>query len=113
MREALGLYLRREEEKTKAKTRIMVAVARDSVKDLRVDRHPQNGERVKPSAGWGTGRGLLPWNIPSKPGETRMCYYCGEEGHIKRDCKKLIFYEGITKEQEALEKCLRGENKED
>uniref|UniRef100_A0A8C3R9B7 CCHC-type domain-containing protein n=1 Tax=Cyanoderma ruficeps TaxID=181631 RepID=A0A8C3R9B7_9PASS len=62
LREALKVYLRREEEKTRTKSKIMVAIARER---------------------------MLPWNTAPRPGETRTCFYCGEEGHLRRDCKKL------------------------
>ncbi|RMB95424.1 hypothetical protein DUI87_28147 [Hirundo rustica rustica] len=105
LREALKVYLRREEEKTKTKAKIMVAVAREAIQD----QNPPNRRSTKS----GGGRALPPWKTPGRPGEDRKCFYCGEVGHIRRECQKLSFDEAITKEQDALEKLLKGENNED
>ncbi|RMC21189.1 hypothetical protein DUI87_02047 [Hirundo rustica rustica] len=105
LREALKVYLRREEEKTKTKAKIMVAVAREAIQD----QNPPNRRNTK----LGGGRALPPWKTPGRPGEDRKCFYCGEVGHIRRECQKLSFDEAITKEQDALEKLLKGENNED
>ncbi|TRZ05478.1 hypothetical protein HGM15179_021629 [Zosterops borbonicus] len=102
LREALRVYLRREEEKAKTKARVMVAVARESVSN----QSPPNGEDGKPVRGK---RNVLPpWVTPKKQGEDRKCFYCGEAGHLKRDCQKLSLDEAIKEEQDLLEKLLRG-----
>lgn len=118
LKEALKVYLRREEEKVKNKARIMVAVARESV----------GAEQGKPvlSPGWSQDKLMPPskqdWNRPEfekddnklrKLGGTvrdRRCFYCDEVGHFKRECKKLQRDEQIAREQETLEKILRGED---
>lgn len=46
-------------------------------------------------------------------GERLECVYCGEKGHVKRDCRRLTLDERVIEEQEALEEWLRGEAKED
>ncbi|TRZ09822.1 hypothetical protein HGM15179_017286 [Zosterops borbonicus] len=52
LREALKVYLRREEEKAKTKARVMVAVARESVSNQsppnREDKKPVRGKRNHP-----------------------------------------------------------------
>lgn len=110
LREALRVYLRREEEKNRTKARIMVAVARESVG---AGRNPQGEVNPKPTSEEEKGKNLLPWTTPQRPGESRRCFYCGETGHIKRFCKKIAFDESIVKEQEALERLLKGEGNED
>ncbi|RMC12108.1 hypothetical protein DUI87_11243 [Hirundo rustica rustica] len=83
LREALRVYLRREEEKTKVKARIMVAVARESIgvppgqslpgkRDSKLER-----ERKEI---------LPPWGTQRRRGEERNCFYCGEKGHLRRNC---------------------------
>lgn len=39
--------------------------------------------------------------------ETIICYYCGEEGHTKRNCKRKSLDEVIAREQDTLEKILK------
>lgn len=51
LREAQKVYLRREEEKQKAKVKIMVAVARESRLDSRMDSR-ENRERGSRSGEW-------------------------------------------------------------
>lgn len=57
---------------------------------------------------------MSPWvNKDRKPGvlaESRTCYYCGEVGHIRRDCNKLTFDQAIQREQVVLEKILTGDD---
>ncbi|RMC04130.1 hypothetical protein DUI87_19467 [Hirundo rustica rustica] len=108
LREALKVYLRREEEKAKAKARIMVAVAKESVRAAS-NQGSMSGREVKS----GRGKTLPPWKTTIRPGKDRKCFYCGEIGHIRRDCQKLSFDEAIKREQDELERRLKGENDED
>ncbi|XP_064263155.1 uncharacterized protein LOC135293077 [Passer domesticus] len=118
LKEALKVYLRREEEKARAKAKIMVAVARESIgadsnSPVRSPGIDQN--KPPPSVG-------RYWEKPGfrKDGERsrkiegvpsdRTCYYCGEVGHFRRYCKKLRLDEAIVQEQEALERVLRGDD---
>lgn len=81
LREALKVYLWREEEKAKTKSRIMVGVAEESI---RIDK-----EKSGPSSQEDSGA-VKPWRrYPEKlerPG-AECCFYCGETGHFKRNCK--------------------------
>lgn len=114
LREALKIYLRREEKKTKSKPRIMVVIAKESL-GVQTKHFPERSEnRPKPSIGTSRSKVLPPWvNEDRKPGvlaEIRTCYYCGEVGHIRKDCNKHTFDQVIEKEQDALEKILRGDD---
>ncbi|RMC03588.1 hypothetical protein DUI87_19763 [Hirundo rustica rustica] len=115
LKEALKVYLRREEEKARAKARIMVAVARESTGVAENQRNSslKSSERgPKPSFKEPKSPIVPPWvNLKrSNSGENRTCYYCGEIGHLKRDCKKLPLDEAIAREQDALERVLKGED---
>lgn len=118
LKEALKVYLRREEEKAKTKARIMVAVARESVgADNKQLVQPPGTNQGKPTPSGGRNweklglrrEGGRPGRIEGTP-NGRTCYYCGEVGHFKRDCKKLLMDETIAQEQEALERVLRGDD---
>ncbi|TRZ05168.1 hypothetical protein HGM15179_021939 [Zosterops borbonicus] len=106
LREALKVYLRREEEKVITKGKVMVAVARESVSNQsspnREDGKPVRGKRNI----------LLPWVTLRKQGENWKCFYCEGIGHLKKDCQKLSFDEAIKREKDALESILRGEDDE-
>uniref|UniRef100_A0A8U8BMD8 Uncharacterized protein n=1 Tax=Geospiza parvula TaxID=87175 RepID=A0A8U8BMD8_GEOPR len=103
LREALKVYLRRDNEKAKAKARIMVAVARESVGWAGP---PPGGGKDRP-LGLSDTRGM---ERPQVPLSERHCYYCGEAGHVKRLCRKLSLNEAIAREQEALGRVLRGDD---
>ncbi|TRZ06301.1 hypothetical protein HGM15179_020805 [Zosterops borbonicus] len=118
LNEALRVYLRREEEKSKAKARVMVAVAKESVKAGGDHAEPsQKAEANKPGPFASKPKRrpiLLPWEQEEREQSTfkdnRECYYCGKKGHIKRNCNKLSFDEAIWREQEKLEKILKGDD---
>ncbi|RMB97035.1 hypothetical protein DUI87_26482 [Hirundo rustica rustica] len=115
LKEALKVYLRREEEKARAKARIMVAVARESTgvaENQRNSSLKSSEGGPKPSFKEPKSPIVPPWvNLKrSNSGENRTCYYCGEIGHLKRDCKKLSLDEAIAREQDALERVLKGED---
>ncbi|RMB88419.1 hypothetical protein DUI87_35219 [Hirundo rustica rustica] len=105
LREALRVYLRREEEKNQDESKDNGGCSKRS--DTRSK--PSQSEKYQVRGG----RALPPWKTPGRPEEDRKCFYCGEVGHIRRECQKLSFDEAITKEQDALEKLLKGENNED
>lgn len=120
MREAQKAYLRWEEEKTKMKAKIMVAVARERagfrngdftgrgkseyVGTGKPELKGQTGQRKeidrKRKAPWVDGR--MPWMAIT-------CYYCNESGHTQKYCKTREMDEVIAKEQDTLEKILKGE----
>lgn len=112
------VYLRREEEKSKAKARVMVAITRESIGAERdKSGQPSRASEDRPRSPFERpgGRPLLPlWvNKNRKPGTSvgdRKCFYCGEVGRLKRTCNKLSFDEAIAREQEALEKLLRSDD---
>uniref|UniRef100_A0A8C3N6L4 Uncharacterized protein n=1 Tax=Geospiza parvula TaxID=87175 RepID=A0A8C3N6L4_GEOPR len=97
LREAVKVYLRRDEEKAKAKARIMVAVARESVG---WEGPPPGGGKDRPLGLSDTGE----MERPQVPLSERRCYYCGKAGHVRRLCRKLSFDVAIAREQEALGK---------
>ncbi|OWK64073.1 Gag-Pol polyprotein [Lonchura striata] len=100
LKEALKVYLRREEEKMRNKARMMVAVARESVgikKELAGgmgSSNPPGGHKVLVAHG----------HIKQRQLRDLKCYYCGESGHFRRECEKAVRDEAMIKEQEALEK---------
>ncbi|TRZ07020.1 hypothetical protein HGM15179_020087 [Zosterops borbonicus] len=110
LKEALRVYLRREEERAKAKARVMVAVARKSVG---AGKNQSSEDKPRPSSREEKSKPVPPWVNPRNPGENRRCYYCGEMEHLKKDCKKLSLDEAIDREQDSLEKILRGDNSDD
>ncbi|TRZ07591.1 hypothetical protein HGM15179_019514 [Zosterops borbonicus] len=105
LKEVLRVYLRREEEKAKAKARVMIAMARESVGAGK--NQPKTPSREEKS------KSVPPWVNPRNPVESRRCYYCGEMGHLEKDCRKLSLDEAIAREQDTLEKILRGDNSVD
>ncbi|XP_063260830.1 uncharacterized protein LOC134554255 [Prinia subflava] len=107
LKEALRVYLRRDEEKARSKAKVMVAVARESAKGNPVMPRKPNGSG---SQGKGRKGDLAPWETPQRPGEGRKCFYCGEVGHLRKNCNKESFDAAIAKEQDLLEKVLRGDD---
>lgn len=96
--EALKIYLRRDRRTTEEQQKIMVAVARERVGVGREE--PKRGAENKGK--------LSKWK--KTPLDDVYCYYCGEKGHVKQSCKKLQMDEAIEKEQDTLEKILRGDD---
>uniref|UniRef100_A0A8C5IBX5 CCHC-type domain-containing protein n=1 Tax=Junco hyemalis TaxID=40217 RepID=A0A8C5IBX5_JUNHY len=103
LREALKVYLRRDEDKAKAKAKIVVAVARESAGWAGP---PPGGGKDRPLVLSGA-RGM---ETPQVPLRERHCYYCGEPGHNRRFCRKLSLDAAIAREQDNLEKILRGDD---
>lgn len=95
LREAQKVYLRREEEKTKTKAKIMVAIARESTGFGRGDLKGDGEEKEKM------------YKQRKQNWDKIICYYCGEEGHTKRNCKRKSLDEVIAREQDTLEKILK------
>lgn len=71
LREAQRVYVRRDEEKAKAKAKVFVA----AVKEV------QNG-------GASSGKAKTTRKIAGEGSKRPTCFYCGMEGHVKRVCKK-------------------------
>lgn len=99
LKEALKVYLRREEEKARNKARMM-AVARESIG---VGKEMAEG-MGSPNPPSGRKAPVAPGRVRPRRPEDLKRYYCGEAGHFKRDCKKAAHDEAIMREQEALEK---------
>lgn len=89
LKEAQRVYLRREEERTKSKAKIMVAVPRESREGGRADPDEEDHKQVMRS--WEKRRGPL---------EGR-CYYCDERGHFRNNCKKCMRDEKVFKESQG------------
>uniref|UniRef100_A0A8B9EAB3 CCHC-type domain-containing protein n=1 Tax=Anser cygnoides TaxID=8845 RepID=A0A8B9EAB3_ANSCY len=89
LREAQKVYVRRDEEKQKAKAKIFVAAIRESQKpsgrESREGSGKKQGEREPKDKRKGQDR------IP-------ICYYCGKKGHLQRNCRKKKQDEKMFKE---------------
>lgn len=88
LKEAQKVYLRREEEKTKAKAKIMVAIAKESrtANDKRSERIYKDKRET-------------PEEVDKKI-FTGMCYYCGLKGHMKCQCWKWKLDQEAYKESQ-------------
>ncbi|XP_033373427.1 uncharacterized protein LOC117245066 [Parus major] len=104
LRESPRVYLWTEEEKTRTKAKIMVAVARESAGSEKGALAAPSRERPGPAKPW-------KW-YPERTGKpwVRRCFYCNEVGHFQKDCKKLQFDEAIAREQDLLKKVLKGDD---
>ncbi|XP_039566694.1 uncharacterized protein LOC120502842 [Passer montanus] len=119
LREAQKVYLRRDEEKTRTKAKIMVAVARESAgfgndgltREGR-DKYtgPRGNEFKKPFGGNSeyAKDSRTPWMERRPPWAEITCFYCGEKGHTRNFCKKRKIDDAMSQEQEELERKLRG-----
>lgn len=78
LREAQNVYVRRDEERQKAKAEILVAAVRQSQKNKTPSRE-----------GKGNGPGRAPRGPPPQERITGpICYYCNKRRHIQRNCHK-------------------------
>lgn len=74
LKEAQKVYVRRDEEKTKAEAKLFVAAVRETQKAI--PPAPQPVKKNKP-----------PNNTTKvKQAETGCCFYCGKKGRLKRNC---------------------------
>lgn len=107
LKEALRVYLRREEEKAKTKARIMVAVARESagIDKPTLPLKPNRDTQLVCQR-----KGLHQPKSPGPIPDNRKCFCCGEVGHIKKNCKRFELDEAIAREQDTLEKILKGDD---
>ena len=75
LREAQKVYVRRDEEKQKAKAKIFVAAVQETQKR---GTEPEKRSRNVPKTGkFNHGTSTIP-----------TCFYCNKKGHLKRNCKK-------------------------
>lgn len=89
LREAQKLYVRRDEEKQKAKAKIFVAAVKESQKK------PLLGEREKRRNIEETPRGQPSQGNSAIP----ACYYCQRKGHVQKNCRKREQDEKMFKEE--------------
>lgn len=89
LREAQKVYVRRDEEKQKAKAKIFVAAVRESQKNK-----TQSGENREKRIE------KTPRGQPHRERFTiPVCYYCNKRGHVQRNCRKREQDEKIFKEE--------------
>lgn len=88
LREAQKVYVRRDEEKQKAKAKIFVAAVRESQ-----EKTPSGKRREKGIEKTSRGQPYRErFTIP-------VCYYCNKKGYIQRNCRKREQDEKIFKEE--------------
>ncbi|XP_072411426.1 uncharacterized protein [Chiloscyllium punctatum] len=96
LREAQKVFVRRDDEKQKKATKIMMQMVQQVTAGRREKGEPwQKQERGE---SWQEQRKRGPWPEQRKGGRTRgrdretrrilRCYYCNEEGHFKRECPR-------------------------
>lgn len=96
LREAQKVYVRRDEEKQKAKAKIFAAAVRETQKREQlkpVSRSSESGYRDRKQIEQGRKDGTSFGGGPE-------CYYCGKKGHLKRNCRKRIQDEKMFKKEE-------------
>lgn len=110
LREAQKVYVRRDEEKQRAKAKVLVAAVRECQKKednlpLREEQNSQRGRaapinwmpRNRPQ-----GRSASVNSVSVNTGQRESiptCYYCGEKGHIQRVCLKREKDEKMFKDE--------------
>ncbi|RMC00371.1 hypothetical protein DUI87_22979 [Hirundo rustica rustica] len=86
LREAQKVYVRRDEESHKRQVRMMVAAVRET---RRIDAPPKTSQVAQRNGG-GVPR------VEKKDGG--VCFYCGNKGHFRRNCRKRLRDERVFKE---------------
>ena len=89
LREAQKVYVRRDEEKQKAKAKIFVAAVRESQRNK-----TPSGERREKGIEK-TPRGQSYRERSTIP----VCYYCNKKGHVRKNCRKREQDEKVFKEE--------------
>lgn len=83
LKEAQKVYVQRDEEKAKAKAKIMVATMRES-NPSRNPQPPGTIPRYSDSRDKERGGNRTPVRSRSQEQMRNVCFYCREEGHYKR-----------------------------
>ncbi|RMB92690.1 hypothetical protein DUI87_30999 [Hirundo rustica rustica] len=86
LREAQEVCVRRDEESHKRQVRMMVAAVRET---RRIDAPPKTSQVAQRNGG-GVPR------VEKKDGG--VCFYCGNKGHFRRNCRKRLRDERVFKE---------------
>ncbi|RMC21427.1 hypothetical protein DUI87_02293 [Hirundo rustica rustica] len=86
LKEAQKVYVRRDEESHKRQVRMMVAAVRET---RRIDAPPKTSQVAQRNGG-GVPR------VEKKDGG--ICFYCGNKGHFRRNCRKRLRDERVLKE---------------
>lgn len=91
LREAQKVYIRREDEKQKQKTKMMVSTV-NQVVGQKMGNRWENGFQEKRGLGWnqeekGNRNVRSKWPLPPQSRQLQgRCYKCGKIGHLKREC---------------------------